>query len=62
MYRYRLVDEASGADLGPFVSMRLMFAVGETIARAPADQFVMANVVHAEQHDGFRAYLLVRRS
>jgi hypothetical protein len=61
MYRYRLVDEESGADLGPFVSMRLAFQVGETIARAPTDRFVIVNVVEAEEHEKFRAYLVVHR-
>jgi hypothetical protein len=33
VYRYRLVDEASAADLGPLISGRLTFAPGELIGR-----------------------------
>jgi hypothetical protein len=61
MYRYRLIDEESGVDLGAFVSMRLAFQVGESIARAPTERFVTVNVVDAEEHENFRAYLVVQR-
>jgi hypothetical protein len=61
MYRYRLIDEESGVDLGTFVSMRLAFQVGESIARAPTERFVTVNVVDAEEHENFRAYLVVQR-
>ncbi len=59
MYRYRLLDEESGTDLGPFVSSRLAFQVGEEFARIPAERFTLVNVVEAE-NENFRAYLIVR--
>jgi hypothetical protein len=59
MYRYRLVDVESGTDLGFFASMRLAFQVGETIARAPTEWFVIENVVEPEKHENFRAELVV---
>jgi hypothetical protein len=61
MYRYRLVDE-EGVDLGPFVSARLTFGVGERIARTPTEAFKVVQIVEAELHDPFRAYLIVRRT
>jgi hypothetical protein len=60
MYRYRLIDEETGADLGPLVSMRLTFAPGETIGRAPAERFEILNVVEPE-NENFRGYLVVRK-
>jgi hypothetical protein len=45
----------------PVVSMRLAFQAGETIARAPTERFVIVNVVEAEEHENFRAYLVVQR-
>jgi hypothetical protein len=60
MYRYRLVDE-DGAELGPFVSARLAFQVGEQIARRSGERYEIVNVVEAEPYDGSRAYLVVRR-
>lgn len=61
MYRYRLIDERTGDDLGPFVSARLTFAPGESIARAGREQFVVVNVVEPE-NENFRAYVIVRPS
>ena len=60
MYRYRLLDQATGADLGPFVSLRLTFAPGETVSRASGEQFELVKVVEPE-NGNFRAYLIVRR-
>jgi hypothetical protein len=61
MYRYRLVDHENGADLGPFVSLRLTFAVGEKIARKPDERFEVVNIVTAEPHENFRAFVVVQR-
>jgi hypothetical protein len=60
MYRFRLIAE-NGADLGPFVSTRAVWLVGEQIARSPTDRFVVMNVVEPEEQANFRAYLVVRR-
>ena len=60
MYRYRLIDDATGDDLGPFVSLRLTFSPGEQIGRADGERFVVVNVVQPE-NENFRAYLVVRR-
>ena len=62
MYRFRLIDEESGADLGPFVSSRLAFQVGETVARSPNDRLVLVRAVEAGPHESFCAYLIVRRT
>jgi hypothetical protein len=60
MYRFRLLDDVTGADLGPFVSTRLAFEPGETLSRASGERFELVNVVEPE-HENFRAYLIVRR-
>ena len=60
MYRYRLIDDASGADLGPFVSSRLAFQPGESIGRGPDERLELVDVV-APENENFRAYLIVRR-
>lgn len=59
MYRYRLIDETSGSDLGPLVSLRLTFARGELIQRRGDERFVVVNVVEPE-NESFRAYVVVR--
>jgi hypothetical protein len=61
MHRYRLIDEASGADLGPFASTRLAFQPGETIERGSGELLELVTVVPPE-NENFRAYLIVRRS
>lgn len=61
MYRYRLVDVESGADLGPFVSLRMTFAAGEKLGRTPGERFTVVNVTDAEERDNVYAYLVVRR-
>ena len=58
MYRYRLVDE-TGVELGPSASPRLVFHVGEELARTTGERYVIVNVVEPE-YEGFRAYLVVR--
>jgi hypothetical protein len=60
MHRYRLLDQATGADLGPFVSPRLAFEPGETLSRASGERFELVNVVEPE-NENFRAYLIVRQ-
>jgi len=60
MYRFRLLDDVTGADLGPFVSTRLAFEPGETLSRASGERFALVNVVEPE-NENFRAYLIVRR-
>ena len=60
MYRYRLVDEADGTDIGPLISARPTFAVGEKLARSPDERFEVVNIVEPE-NDNFRAYVIVRR-
>jgi hypothetical protein len=59
VYRYRLLTETTGADLGPLVSTRLTFAVGETIARRSGERYEVINIVEPE-NENFRAYLIVR--
>lgn len=61
MYRYRLVEEETGRDLGPFVSSRLAFQVGETVAAKPAERYEIKRVVPTEHNEPFRAYLVVTR-
>lgn len=61
MYRYRLIDEIDGADLGPFVTSRLAFQPGELIDRGTGERFELVNVV-APENENFRAYLVVRRT
>jgi hypothetical protein len=58
VYRYRLLNEADAADLGPLVSARLTFASGETIQRG-AESFQVVRVVESES-ENFRAYVIVR--
>lgn len=60
MYRYRLIDEATGSDIGPLVSPRLTFAIGEEISRRADEQYVVAALVEPE-NESFRAYIVVRR-
>ena len=60
VYRYRLLEEATGADLGPLISARLAFASGEVIGRRAGEEFEIVSVVEAE-NENFRAYLVVRR-
>ncbi len=59
MYRFRLLDEETGADLGPLVSARLTFAIGETITRRSGEHLEVVNVVEPE-NENFRAYLIVQ--
>jgi hypothetical protein len=59
MYRYRLIDQDTGSDLGPFVSQRLVFAPGEQIARGRGERFIVVRLVEPET-EAFRAYVVVR--
>lgn len=59
MYRFRLIDHDSGADLGPLVSQRLVFAPGESIARRYGERFEIVRTIEPED-ESFRAYLVVR--
>jgi len=61
MYRYRLIDEDTGGDLGPLISARLTFAVGEELSRRSGERYVVAAMVEPE-NENFRAYIVVRRS
>ena len=58
MYRYRLIDQ-DGADLGPLISPRATFAIGEEIARRAGERYELMSVVEPE-NEAFRAYLVVR--
>ena len=60
MYRYRLIDEDTGQDLGPLVSLRLTYAPGEKISRDSDERFSVIRMVDPET-ETFRAYLIVRR-
>jgi len=60
MYRYRLIDEDTGSDIGPLISPRLTFAVGEEISRRAGERYVVTALVDPE-NENFRAYLVVRR-
>lgn len=59
VYRYRLIDERTGDDLGPFVSQRLMFAPSEPIARVDGERYFVMRMIEPE-NENFRAYLVVR--
>ena len=59
MYRYRLIADETGADLGPFVSPRLVFAPGEVIDRAGRKRYLVVKMVEP-QNENFRAYIVVR--
>ena len=59
MYRYRMIEEETGADLGPLVSSRDTFEPGELLPRGTAERYVLVKVVQPE-NDDFRAYLIVR--
>ena len=60
VYRYRLIDDASGADLGPFVSTQSSVSAGWINQTWPPEQLELVNVV-APENENFRAYLIVRR-
>jgi hypothetical protein len=60
MYRFRLIDAETASDLGPFVSHRLIFRVGESLMRAAGEWFELREIVPAE-NENFRAYLVVQQ-
>lgn len=57
--RYRLIHADTGADLGPLVSDRDEFRVGEILERLGGEQFLLVNVLPAI-NENFRGYLVVR--
>jgi len=61
MYRYRLIDADTGTDIGPLMSLRLTFGVGEEVSRGSGERYVVTAMV-APENENFRAYLVVRRS
>ena len=60
MYRYRLIDEETGTDLGTLISLRLTFAIGEEISRRSGERYVVTALVEPE-NENFRGYVVVRR-
>ena len=58
MYRYRLIDE-DGADLGPLISPRVTFAIGQDIVRRAEERYEIVRIVEPE-NESFHAYLVVR--
>jgi hypothetical protein len=60
MYRYRLIDGETGTDIGPLISPRVTFALGEEIIRRRGERYVVTALVEPET-ETFRAYIVVRR-
>jgi len=60
MYRYRLIDQATGVDIGPLISSRLTFAVGEELSRRSDERYVVTALVE-QKNENFRAYIVVRQ-
>jgi hypothetical protein len=58
-FRYRLIDAATGTDLGPFLSKRDDWQPGDRVGRSKGEDTVIAAVVEPEDDVGFRAYLVV---
>jgi hypothetical protein len=58
VYRYRLIDEETGDDIGPLISLRLTFAVGEEIARRSGERYVVRALVEPE-NENLRANVVV---
>ena len=58
-FRYRLIDAATGTDIGPFVSKRNDWQPGERIGRSKGEDMVITAVIEPEDDVGFRAYLVV---
>jgi hypothetical protein len=61
VHRYRLIDQDTGGDIGPLVSGRLTFAVGEEISGRCGERYVVMGMVEPE-NENFRAYIVVRQS
>jgi hypothetical protein len=59
IYRYRLVDEATGADLGPFVSSRLLFVAGKLVVPGRGQRYVVVRFIESE-NENLRGYVIVR--
>jgi hypothetical protein len=60
MYRYRLIDEETRSDIGPLISQRPAFAVGEEISRRSRERYLVTALVEPE-NENFRAYIVVRQ-
>jgi hypothetical protein len=58
-FRYRLIDAATGTDIGPFVSKRDDWKPGDRIGRSKGEDMVITAVIEPEDEVGFRAYLVV---
>lgn len=61
MYRYRLIDQDTGSDIGPLISGRLTFAVGEEISRNSRERYVVMGMVEPE-NENVRPYIVVRQT
>ena len=59
VHRYRLITE-EGHEVGPFVSPRLAFQVGEVIGRRGGERFAILRVIEAPPEESFRGYLVVK--
>jgi len=60
VYLYRLIEEATGSDIGPLISPRPAFAVGEEISPRSGERFPVTALVEPE-NENFRAYIVVRQ-
>jgi hypothetical protein len=60
MYRFRLIDADTGSDLGPLLSHRFMFQLGEVLSGAAGERFELREIVPAED-ENLKAYLVVSR-
>jgi hypothetical protein len=58
-FRYRLIDAASGADIGPFVSKRDDWEAGDRLGRSKGEDMIVTAVIEPEDQMKFRAYLVV---
>jgi hypothetical protein len=59
VHRYRLITEEAD-EVGPFVSPRLTFNVGEVIGRRGGERFAILRVIEAPSEESFRGYLVVK--
>jgi hypothetical protein len=57
-FRFRLID-ADGTDLGPFVSKRRDWKLGDRIGRSKGEDMLVTAVIEPEEDAGFLAYLVV---
>jgi hypothetical protein len=54
-----LVRAIDGSDIGPFVSKRDDWKVGDRIGRSKSEDMVVTAVIAPEDDVGFKAYLVV---